>query len=96
MYHSFLIHISVNGHLGFFYVLAIVNSVSMNIGVHISIQNIHHKIIYPGVGYDITYMWSLKYDTDDQSTKQKQIMYMEIRFVVAGGRKGEGWRVWGW
>ena len=35
-YHIFFIHSSVYGYLGCFHVLAIVNSVSMNIGVHIS------------------------------------------------------------
>ena len=38
MYHSFLIHSSVNGHLGCFHVLAIVYSAVMNIGVHMSIS----------------------------------------------------------
>ena len=36
MYHNFFIHLSVNGHLGCFHVLAVVNSAAMNIGVHVS------------------------------------------------------------
>ena len=35
MYHNFLIHSSANGHLGFFHVLAIVNSSEVDIKVHV-------------------------------------------------------------
>ena len=35
MYHTF-IHSSINGHLGCFHVLSIVNSAELNIGVHVS------------------------------------------------------------
>ena len=38
MYHIFFIHSSVDGHLGCFYVLSVVNSASVNIGVHVSFQ----------------------------------------------------------
>ena len=38
-------------------------------------------------------MWSLKYGTNDLSTKQEQIMDMEDRLVFAGGQKErrDGW-----
>ena len=42
MYHTF--HLSVVGHLGYFHVLTITNSASMNIGVHVSFQ----IIVLPG------------------------------------------------
>ena len=35
-YHNFFIHLSVDGHLGCFHVLAIVNSAAMNNGIHTS------------------------------------------------------------
>ena len=37
-HHLFLIYSSVDGHLGYFCILAIVHSGAMNIGVHVSFQ----------------------------------------------------------
>ena len=36
MYHIFFIHSSVEGHLGSFHALAIMNSAGVNLGVHVS------------------------------------------------------------
>ena len=36
MYRNFFIHLSVDGHLGCFHVLAVVNSAAMNNGIHVS------------------------------------------------------------
>ena len=46
MYHNFCIHLSVDGHLGCVHVLVIVNSATMNTGVHVSLLG----MVYSGHG----------------------------------------------
>ena len=46
MYSSFFIHSSVNGHLGCFHVLALLNSAVVNIRIHVSFSNRVSPVIF--------------------------------------------------
>ena len=48
MHYIFFIHSSVNGHLGCFHVLAIVNSATIKIGVHVYFQNMVFSVYTAG------------------------------------------------
>ena len=50
MYYNFFIHSSVNGHLGCFYVLVILSSAAVNIGVHVSSRIVVFSGYMPGSG----------------------------------------------
>ena len=52
MYHNFFIHSSVNGPLGCFLVLAIVNSVAVNNGMHVSFSILVSSGHMPRSGID--------------------------------------------
>ena len=50
MYHNFFIHSSVDGHLGHFHVLAIVNRATMNNGIYVSLLILVSSGYMPGSG----------------------------------------------
>ena len=50
MCHNFLIHLSANGHLGCFHVLANVNSAAVNIEVHVSLSVLVSLVCMPSSG----------------------------------------------
>ena len=60
MYHSFFIHSSINGHLGCFHVLAIVNSAAVNIGVHVSFSVLVSSGYMPNNGLAGSYSGFIK------------------------------------
>ena len=49
-HHNFLIFSSADGHLGYFHVLATVNSVEMNIGEHVSLSILVFSVCMPSSG----------------------------------------------
>ena len=50
IYHNFFIHSPVNGHLGCFHVIAIINSVAVNNGMHKSLSILVSSGYMPGNG----------------------------------------------
>ena len=56
MYHSFLIHLSADGHLGCFHVLAMINSAAMNTEVPVSLSDLVSLACMPRSGIAGSYV----------------------------------------
>ena len=59
IYNIFFIHLSVDGHLGCFHVLAVVNSAAVNIGVHVSFWIMFVSEYMPRSGIEGSYSSSI-------------------------------------
>ena len=55
VYHNFFIHSSVDGHLGCFHVLAIVNSAAVNTGLDVSFKIVVFSGYVPRSGIAVSY-----------------------------------------
>ena len=55
MYHNFFVHSSVDGHLGFFHVLAILNTAAINSGIRVSLSILVSSGYMPRSGIDGSY-----------------------------------------
>ena len=74
MYHTFLIHSSADGHLGCFHVLAIVNSATMNTGVHMSLSVLVSSVYMPRSGIAGSYGSSIR--TGEFNSDHHYIYYL--------------------
>ena len=85
MHHSFLIHSSVEGHLGCFHVLAIVNSPAMKNGILVSFSILVSSRYMPRSGIAGSYggfgMWDLNSWIRDQTTVSP---VLESGFLTTG------------
>ena len=55
MYHYFFVYSSIDGHLGCFHVLAIINSAAMNNGIHVSLSILVYSRYMPRIGIAESY-----------------------------------------
>ena len=82
LYHNVLIHSSVDGHLGGFHVLAIVNSDAVNNGIHLSFSFLVSSGYMPSSGIAGPYGGFVAVSVYIPTSNAREFPFLHILFII--------------